>query len=134
MTDITALREAIATNLATISGLRTDSEVPDSPNPPVAIVELESIDYDGAMQQGLTTLTFKIIVIVSRQSDRVSQRSLNDYASQNGARSIKIAVESDRSLNGNAMDCRVQGLTSVGSLELNNTEYSAIEFSVAVYV
>ena len=86
------------------------------------------------MQQGLTTLTFKIIVIVSRQSDRVSQRSLNDYASQNGARSIKIAVESDRSLNGNAMDCRVQGLTSVGSLELNNTEYSAIEFSVAVYV
>ena len=134
MTDITALRQALATNLATISGLRTDSEVPDSPNPPVAIVELERIDYDGALQQGLTTLEFKIIVIVSRQSDRVSQRLLNDYASQNGSRSIKIAVESDRSLNGNAMDCRVQSLTSVGSLELNNTEYAAIEFSVVVYV
>ena len=114
MTDITALRQALATNLATISGLRTDSEVPDSPNPPVAIVELERIDYDGALQQGLTTLEFKIIVIVSRQSDRVSQRLLNDYASQNGSRSIKIAVESDRSL--------------------NNTEYAAIEFSVVVYV
>lgn len=133
MSDITAIRQGIATNLATISGLRTSAELPDSPNPPAAVVALETIDYDGAFQQGVTTFMFTIIVIVGRQSDRISQRSLNQYASQNGERSIKTAVESDRSLGGNAMDCRVRGMTSVGSLQLNDTEYMAAEFSVAVY-
>lgn len=133
MSDITAIRQGIATNLATISGLRTSAELPDNPNPPAAVVALETIDYDGAFQQGVTTFMFTIIVIVSRQSDRISQRSLNQYASQNGERSIKTAVESDRSLGGNAMDCRVRGMTSVGSLQLNDTEYVAAEFSVAVY-
>lgn len=133
MSDITAIRQGIATNLATISGLRTSAELPDNPNPPTAVVALETIDYDGAFQQGVTTFMFTVIVIVGRQSDRISQRSLNQYASQNGERSIKTAVESDRSLGGNAMDCRVRGMTSVGSLQLNDTEYMAAEFSVAVY-
>jgi hypothetical protein len=134
MTDITAVRQGIATNLATISGLRTSAELPDNPNPPIAVVSLETIDYDGTFQQGLTTLMFNVIVIVGRQSDRIAQRALNDYASQNGSRSIKTAVESDRSLSGTAMDCRVRSMTSIGSLQLNETEYSAMEFSVAVYV
>ena len=133
MTDITAIRQGIATNLATISGLRTSGELPENPNPPTAVVALETIDYDGAFQQGVTTFMFTVIVIVGKQSDRISQRSLNDYASQNGARSVKTAVESDRSLGGSAMDCRVRGMTSVGSLQLNDTEYMAAEFSVAVY-
>ena len=133
MSDITAIRQGIATNLGTISGLRTSAELPDNPNPPTAVVALETIDYDGAFQQGVTTFMFTVIVIVGKQSDRISQRSLNQYASQNGERSIKTAVESDRSLGGNAMDCRVRGMTSVGSLQLNDTEYMAAEFSVAVY-
>ena len=133
MTDITALRQGIATNLGTISGLRTSAELPESPNPPTAVVALETIEYDGAFQQGLTTFMFTVIVIVGKQSDRISQRSLNEYASQDGERSIKTAVESDRSLGGNAMDCRVRGMTSIGSLQLNDTEYMAAEFSVAVY-
>lgn len=133
MSDITAIRQGIATNLGTISGLRTSAELPDNPNPPTAVVALETIDYDGAFQQGVTTFMFTVIVIVGRQSDRIAQRSLNQYASQNGERSIKTAVESDRSLGGNAMDCRVRGMTSVGSLQLNDTEYMAAEFSVAVY-
>jgi hypothetical protein len=133
VSDITAIRQAIATNLATIPGLRTSGELPESPNPPTAVVALETIDYDGAFQQGVTTFMFTVIVIVGKQSDRMSQRSLNEYASQNGARSVKTAVESDRSLGGNAMDCRVRGMTSVGSLQLNDTEYMAAEFSVAVY-
>jgi hypothetical protein len=133
VSDITAIRQGIATNLATISGLRTSAELPDNPNPPTAVVALETIDYDGAFQQGVTTFMFTVIVIVGKQSDRISQRSLNQYASQNGERSIKTAVESDRSLGGNAMDCRVRGMTSVGSLQLNDTEYMAAEFSVAVY-
>jgi hypothetical protein len=56
--DIQAIRERIAVNLATISGLRTEENVPDLVNPPVAVVALEQIAYDGAFNGGLTTLEF----------------------------------------------------------------------------
>jgi hypothetical protein len=133
MTDISALREAIATNLATISGLRSSADLPDNPNPPIAVVSLESIDYDQAFNNGLTVFTFSIMVIVGRQSDRVAQRSLNGYASQSGASSIKTAVESDRSLDGNAADVRVSSMTSIGTLQLNDTDYLVAEFTATAY-
>ncbi len=59
---ITAIREALATNIGTISGLRTSAEIPDNPNPPQAVVQLQSVNYDGAMKQGLTTYNFLVSV------------------------------------------------------------------------
>jgi len=133
MTDVSALRTAIATNLATVSGLRTSPDLPDNPNPPIAVVGLDSINYDEAFNQGLTIFNFTIMVIVGRQSDRTAQRSLNSYVSQNGERSIKVAVESDRSLGGNAYDVRVESMNSIGTLQLNDTEYMVAEFTATVY-
>ena len=54
MTDIDAMAQGIATNLATIAGIRTYAEIPDNPNLPAAIVSLNSVDYDQAFQGGLT--------------------------------------------------------------------------------
>ena len=46
MATISELRTALATNLATIPGLRTSAYVPDDPNPPIAIIEPSAIDFD----------------------------------------------------------------------------------------
>ncbi len=133
MTDITAIRNALVTNLGAVSGLRTSAELPDNPNPPMATVSLDTIDYDQAMKQGLTLFNFTVIVIVGRAAERHAQRKLDAYCSQNGASSIKLAVESDKSLGGNAYDVRVAGMNNIGSLQLNDQEYLAAEFSVTVY-
>lgn len=130
MADITAMRNAIATNLATISGLRTAAEIPDNPSPPIAIVALENIDFNQAFKDGLTIYNFNIMVIVGRAAEREAQRRLNAYCAPDG---VKSAVESDRSLNGNAFDCRVTGVTSIGSLQLNDQTYMAADFQLAVY-
>jgi len=53
MASISDIRAGIATNLATITGLRTAAEIPDNPNPPVAIVSLDSVNYDRAYAKGL---------------------------------------------------------------------------------
>lgn len=127
---ITALRNGLATNLATISGLRTSAEIPDNPSPPIAIVSLEGIDYDQAFKQGLTIYSFTVQVIVGRAAEREAQRKLDAYAQTDG---IKVAIESDRSLGGNAYDVRVVNLSTIGSLQLNDQTYLAAEFSVAVY-
>jgi hypothetical protein len=48
---IAELRTGIATNLATISGLRTGSTIPDNVNPPFAIIAPASVDYHKAFSQ-----------------------------------------------------------------------------------
>lgn len=129
-TSITDLRNALAQNLATISGLRTSAEIPDNPNPPVGIVILNDIDYDQAFKQGLTIYNFTVQVIVGRAAEREAQRRLDAYCSGNG---VKSAIESDKSLDGNAFDVRVTSMTNIGSLQLNDQTYLAAEFSVVVY-
>lgn len=130
---LTNIRDGIATNLATISGLRTAAELPDNPSPPIAVVQLRSIEYDGAFQKGLATYTFTISVIVGRVAEREAQRRLNAYSDNTGATSIKTAVESDKSLGGSAFDCRVVSLDNIGALQLNDATYLAADFTVIAY-
>jgi hypothetical protein len=128
---ITAIRTALANNLGTISGLRTAAEIPDLPNPPIAVVSLDSVTYDQAYAKGMTTYTFTVTVIVGRSAEREAQRKLDGYIST-GANSIKNAVESDKTLGGNAYDCRVVSMNSVGSVTISDTTYLAADFTVTV--
>jgi hypothetical protein len=128
---ISLIRQALATNLATISGLRTAAEVPDLPNPPIAIVALNSVTYDRAFANGMTSYSFTITVIVGRAAEREAQRTLDTWIST-GDKSVKFAVESDKTLGGNAYDCRVVSMDSVGSLNISDTTYLAADFTVTV--
>jgi hypothetical protein len=128
---ITAIRTALANNLGTISGLRTAAEIPDLPNPPIAIVSLESVTYDQAYAKGMTTYTFTITVVVGRSAEREAQRKLDGYISP-GTNSVKNAIESDKTLGGNAYDCRVVSMNSVGSVTISDTTYLAADFTVTV--
>lgn len=130
---IANLRTGLATNLATISGLRTSAELIDNPSPPVALVNLESVDYDQAYQSGLTLYNFSITVIVGRTAERQMQRKLDSYIQPDGAQSVKVAVESDRTLSGYAQDLRVTNAGSIGSIQINDQTYLAAEFTVTVY-
>jgi hypothetical protein len=128
---ITAIRTALAKNLGTVSGLRTAAEIPDLPNPPIAVVSLNSVTYDGAYAKGLTNYNFSVTVIVGRVAEREAQRKLDAYIST-GSSSIKNAIESDKTLGGSAYDCRVVSMDSVGSLTVSDTTYLAADFSVTV--
>jgi hypothetical protein len=128
---ITAIRTALATNLGTISGLRTAAEIPDLPNPPIAVVSLDSVTYDQAYAKGMVNYNFTVTVIVGRSAEREAQRKLDGYIST-GANSIKNAVESDKTLGGNAYDCRVVSMNSVGSVTISDTTYLAADFTVTV--
>jgi hypothetical protein len=130
---ITDIRNGLATNLGTIPGLRTSAELIDNPSPPVALVNLDSIEYDQAYQSGLTLYTFTITVIVGRAAERTMQRKLDSYMFPDGEQSVKVAVESDRTLSGACQDLRVTSAGSVGSITINDQTYLAAEFTVTVY-
>ena len=130
---IQTIRQGIAANLSSISGLRTSAFVPDNPTPPIAVVVPERVDYDAAMHRGLDTYTFKVLVIAQRASERGAQATLDTFCDPTGASSIKTAIESDRTLGGACNDCRVTDLTEYGELSIGETPYLAATFSVTVY-
>jgi hypothetical protein len=130
---ITELRTAIATNLGTITGLRTSPEMPDNPNPPIALVRPTTVDYNQAFAKGMTRYGFAVVVIVGRAAEKTAQRSLDAYCSSTGASSIKNAVESDKTLGGKAYDCRVTEMRNYTPIQMNEGTYLAAEFAVDVF-
>lgn len=130
---VSELRDGLKANLATISGLRTTDTVPDNPNPPIAIVLPQSIQYDNAFQRGMNTYTFSVLVIVNRSSERTAQNALDAYVSGTGTRSIKLAIESDKTLGGKAFDVRVSDLRNYGDITIGEINYFSAEFIVLCY-
>jgi len=130
---ITEIRNGLATNLATISGLRTSAEIPDNPSPPIAVVQLQRVAFDGAFQGGMTTYDLIVSVIVGRVAEREAGRRLDAYSSSSGASSVKKAIESDRTLGGKVFDLRVVEMTNIGAVLLGEATYLAADFAVTVY-
>ena len=133
MPTITEIRNGLATNLATISGLRTSAEIPDNPSPPIAVVQLQRVAFDGAFQGGMTTYDLIVSVIVGRVAEREAGRRLDAYSSSSGASSVKKAIESDRTLGGKVFDLRVVEMTNIGAVLLGEATYLAADFAVTVY-
>jgi hypothetical protein len=133
MASLSDLRDGIATNLRTISGLRAIATVPDNPNPPLAIIYPQSMDYDESFNRGLTTYNFRLVVIVGRVDERTAQNKLDAFVSSSGSSSIKLAVESDKTLGGRAFDTRVSAMTNYGSIDISEVTYLSAEFNLICY-
>jgi hypothetical protein len=129
---ITAIRSGLATNLGTITGLRTGATIPDNVNPPYAIVAPSGVDYHRAFNNALSTYNFTVTLVVGRVSERTSQNSLDAYCSPTGTSSIRVAVESDKTLGGVAFDTIVTGMRNYGSVTIAENVYLAAEFDIAV--
>ncbi len=52
MASLSSLRDGIAANLSTITGLRVSAFIPDNINPPIAIVTPQNIEYHRSFQNG----------------------------------------------------------------------------------
>ncbi len=132
MANINELRDGIAANLATIPGLRVASTIPDNPSPPLAMVQLNRVQYHQEFQRGMTEYTFTVQVIVGRVDERSAQRNLDAYCSSTGDLSVSLRIESDRTLGGKAFDCIVTEMTNYGSVLISDVTYLAAEFNVRV--
>ncbi len=130
MASVSALRNALASSMGSITGLRTSATVPDNPRPPIAVVMPERIAYDLNARRGADTFFFTIILIVSRADDRAAQNNLDAFLT--GESSIKAAVEADRTLGGVANTCRVTEMTNYASLPVGEVLYLSAQFTVEV--
>lgn len=124
------MRDGIAANLATITGLRTSPFIPDNPTPPIAVVSPGRIEYDSAMHRGMDQFTFDVTVIAARASERSAQQVLDAYCNSTGSTSVKAAIQSDRTLGGAVFDCRVTEMSGYGPLLIGEVSYLSATFTV----
>jgi len=125
------IREGMGANLSTISGIRVYEEIPDSPALPCAVIQLQDVSYDSTFQRGMTEYTFIVHSIVVRTTERRAQQKL-DLFIDNGARSVKTALESDSTLGGAAFDLRVTELRDIGPTTIGDITYMSAKFAVTV--
>ena len=130
---IADLRSGLATNLQTIPGLRVAPTLPDQVNPPIALINLDKINYQRSFARGLTEYLFKITVIVSRADVRNGQNKLDQYVASDGTYLVLNALENDRTLGGVAADSTMVSLDAYGSVVIGETTYLSAEFSVQVF-
>ena len=104
--NVSSVRDGLKTRLATVSGLRVSDVIPDKVNPPCAIVGQLDFTFDIDNARGLDQASCDIYVIVQRFDARSAQNKLDEYLGS-GAKSIKSAIEADRTLGGVVNTLRV---------------------------
>lgn len=133
LASIDSIRTGLANRLATISGLRVAAQQPDNPNPPLALVIPDNTKYDDVFGRGMDTITFRIILMVSRVAEKQAQKSLDAYCATTGSSSIKAAIEGDKTLGGSVFDCRVIEMRNYGQIPVGDVTYLGCEFVVLTY-
>ena len=131
--DASSLQEALGMALAMIPGLRVADHLPEQINPPMAVVQLQTVTYHRAMKGGLSEWQFTISLIAGRMGDRPAQRQLDAWMSYDGNQSVREAIESDRTLGGNCSTLKVADMISVRPLSLGDAAYITCEFNVIVH-
>ena len=132
ITDVTGVRDALKVNLQTISRLRIYDTIPDVVVPPCAIVGQLDFTFDIDNARGLDQASVDIFVLVQRFSERTGQDKLDLFLAGSGSRSIKTALESDRTLGGLVDTLRVISADS-GTYTSGETSFLSYRYNLTIW-
>lgn len=132
MTSVTAIKDGLATRLATITGLRVHATPPGTIHPPAAVIRRAQTRYDSTMARGSDDHSFVITVFVSLASDAYAQDALDAYLATSGSSSIKAAIEGEDTLGSTVHFTRVASAEEDRTVEYNGVVYVAADWIVEV--
>jgi len=96
-----AIAASIASFVQNVSGMRTVTDPEQIANPPVAAVLPATgtfIDYTVALEHGVVTYNWRLVVITSRASSRAGFAELLNFLAPAGSTSIPAAILADPTL------------------------------------
>jgi len=131
MINISGVREAIGNNLQTITGMRVYDIIPDVVVPPCAIVGQLDFTFDIDNARGLDQASVDIYVLVQRFSERTAQDKLDTLLAGTGPKSIKTALESDRTLGGLVDTLRVVSADS-GTYQSGDQTFLSYRYNLII--
>jgi hypothetical protein len=107
--DLAKIRDGLEANLLAIENLQVAKYVITNPVYPTALVLAGPTEFDKAFGRGLDMLVFLVRVVVAAVTDIGPGVNLDAYLAGSGPRSIKAAIESEKTLGGACADLRVTG-------------------------
>jgi hypothetical protein len=132
MIKISKVRDAIGKNIESISGIRIYDQIPDVVVPPCAVVGQLDFTFDVNNARGLDQASVDVYVIVQRISERAGQDKLDELLGGTGNKSIKTAIESDRTLGGLVDTLRVISAES-GTYQTGDQTFLSYRYNLAVW-
>jgi len=133
MASLSAVRDALAAQLDTITGLTVHATIPGSVNPPAAVVAPATgqfLTFDTTMSRGSDDLAFRVIVVTGRGDDTTAQANLDAYLAGAGAQSVKVALEADQDLGGTVQYVTVDSVGDYGLHGFGGVDYFGAVFTV----
>lgn len=124
--------DGLATRAKTIAGLQAFGYVPDLIPPPSFFTADVEIEYDSTFGRGMDTVYVTCRLLVSHADDRSGQRQLDGYLKGAGPKSVKAALEGERTLGGACDDLRVIRVSGYGLYEHGNERFYGAEWRVLV--
>jgi hypothetical protein len=132
MTNINGIRDALKSNLQTITNLRVYDTIPDIVTPPCAVVGQLDFTFDIDNMRGLDQASVDVYVIVQRISERTGQDKLDNFLAGSGNGSIKTAIESDRTLGGLVDTLRVISAES-GTYTSGDQSFLSYRYNLTIW-
>ena len=132
MTNINGIRDALKSNLQTITNLRVYDTIPDIVTPPCAVVGQLDFTFDVDNMRGADQASVDVYVIVQRISERTGQDKLDNFLAGSGNGSIKTAIESDRTLGGLVDTLRVISAES-GTYTSGDQSFLSYRYNLTIW-
>lgn len=137
MTDVQGIREALKTNISTLNSptgttIRVYDTIPDVVVPPCAVVGQLDLTFDVDNQRGLDQASVDVYVLVQRLSERAGQDKLDTLLVGSGPKSIKTAIESDRTLDGLVNTLRVVSADS-GTYQSGDQTFLSYRYNLIIW-
>jgi hypothetical protein len=127
------IHSGLAIALGTVPGLRVADHLPEQINPPVAVIQLQSVTYHRTMQGGVSEWSFVVALVAGRMGDRAAQVQLDDWIAYSGTQSIRAAIETDLTLNGKCQTLIVGDMVRISPVTLGDASYLSTEFNVTIH-
>ena len=132
---LSSIRTALQTNLKTAdSALRCYDVWPDQIHTPCVLVKPLSSAFS-QVSGDLVEVEFEVIVLAAatQQGLEIGERLLDAYLNNADTKSLRKAIESDRTLGGYAQEVYVREWRDYGSLVVSDIEYIGVKLSVTVW-
>ena len=105
--NLVEIRAGLATAAAAITGLNATPHAPDDVELPCFYPGESEIDYDQTFGAGVDEAVVTCYLMTSAAEDQAGQALLDEFVGR-GPRSLKAALEVDRTLGGSVADLRVR--------------------------
>jgi hypothetical protein len=127
------IADGLAERLSTVRGLRVYDHVPDVWATPCAWMMPETVEYWNSFGGGDVQHVYSITLVVGRTADRQNQKALYEFMGYSGDRSIRAAIEGDRTLGGRVQTLLVERADNIQIISQGDASYLSCDFRCRIH-